>query len=252
MKSILLSLFVLLLAVPASAQDDAQPTFIMTYYQCDMGRLDDLIEHERERALPILQALTDDGAIVSAGHLRHQWGDEYNLRTWLLASDMDSALAGVEAYNARYDEMYPDDTLFDEVCPTHRDRINTLQVWSQRENLGPIDPENPPTVAISEYICDYSAMGEIIADYREKAMPIVRALVDEGALDAEGVLTHAWGDEWNLFLVRRAESMSALDSALDTLDERYEAAHGEDAPDLLQEHCSAHKDNIYYLVTSTN
>ena len=252
MKRFLLSLFVLLFAVPASAQDDARPTFITTYHQCDMGMLDDLVEHDRERSLPILQALVDDGSLSSAGSARHQWGDEFNLMTWISAPDMASALAGLEAFNARYNEMYPDDTMFNEVCPTHRDRISTRQAWSAQANPGALDSENPPTLAISIYTCDYSALGDIVADYREKAMPIAQSLIDEGAMYTEGVYTHAWGDEWNLILTRTTANMGALDRALDTLDERYQAAHGEDAPDLFQEHCSAHKDNIYYLVTSTN
>ena len=43
------------------------PTFITTVHQCDMGGLDALIGHDRERTLPIMQALVDEGALMSAG-----------------------------------------------------------------------------------------------------------------------------------------------------------------------------------------
>jgi hypothetical protein len=252
MKRILLSLLALLIAFPALAQDEVPPTFITTRYQCDMGGLDALVERNRERAFPIMQALVDEGVILSAGMSRHQWGDEYNLMTWVSGADMASALAGEEAFNARYGEMYPDDRLFGETCPTHQDVFSTRQLWSAGETPRGIDPENPPTLAISHYTCDYAALADIVASYREKSMPIAQALVNEGAMGSEGVYTHAWGDEWNLAITRTAANMGALDSALDTFGERYQAEHGEDAPNMLQEHCSAHKDNIYYMVMSTN
>jgi len=256
MKPILLSLTLLLLVAPALAQDDAMseatPTFIATVHQCDLGGLDALIEQDRERALPILQSLVDDGTIVAAGEARHQWGDEYNLVTWVAGDDMADAVAGWEAMNSRYAEAYPDDNLYGETCPTHKDYFYTRQAFSANENPPAIDPENPPTLAFSYYTCDWSAMGDLVEDYREKAMPIAQALVNEGALDSEGLYTHDWGDEWNLMITRSATDIGALDSAMNTFDERYEAEHGEDAPNMLEEHCSAHKDNIYYRVMSTN
>lgn len=253
MQRFLLFPLALLLALPALAQEDeAMPTFITTVHQCDMNKLDDLLERDRERSLPILQDLVDDGAILSAGNARHQWGDKFNLLTWISGDDMDSALAGWEAATSRYNEMYPDDTMFGEVCPTHRDRFSTRRAWSARENVPAIDPENPPTLAISYYTCDYSALGDIVENYREKAMPIAQALIDEGAMGSEGLYTHDWGDEWNLVITRTAANVGALDSALDTFGERYQAEHGEDAPNMIQEHCSAHKDNIYWMVMATN
>lgn len=256
MKTILLSLTLLLLVAPALAQDDmmaeAMPTFITTVHQCDMGKLGDLIEHDRERSLPILQALVDDGSIASAGNARHQWGDEFNLMTWISGKDMASALAGWEAATSQYREMYPDDTMFGEVCPTHRDYFYTRRAWSARENPPAIDPENPPTLALSYYNCDWSKIGDLVTNYREKSMPIAQALVAEGMMGSEGLYTHDWGDEWNVVITRTAADIGALDSVLDTFGERYAAEHGEDAPNMVEEYCSAHKDNIYYMVMSTN
>jgi hypothetical protein len=256
MNRFLLSLALLFIAAPALAQDDAMdeatPTFITTVHQCDLAKLDDLVEHDRERSLPILQALVDDGSILSAGNARHQWGDEFNLMTWISGDDMASALAGWEAAVSQYGDTYPDDTMFGEVCPTHRDYFYTRRAWSARENPPAVDPENPPTLAVSYYSCDWSMIGDLVEDYREKSTPIAQALVNEGALGTEGLYTHDWGDEWNVVITRTAADIGALDSALSTFGERYEAEHGEDAPNMLEEHCSAHKDNVYWMVMSTN
>lgn len=258
MNRFLLSLLLVLLVSPALAQDqqdpddEALPVFISSRYHCDLAGLDALIEHERERTLPILQELVDDGTIISAGIARHQWGDEYNLLTWMSGADMDAALAGWEAMTRRYTEMYPDDNLFIETCPKHQDRFATRQVWAAQEDGPDIDPENPPTLAISSYICDFQAMGDIVDEWREKSTPISQALVDEGALGSEGVYTHEWGDEWNLIITRTAADVGALDSALNMFGERYQSEHGAEAATMLEEHCTAHKDNIYWITMSTN
>jgi hypothetical protein len=165
---------------------------------------------------------------------------------------MAAALEGWEAMTSRYAEAHPDDDLFIETCPKHRDYFYTRRAWSAQENPPAIDPENPPTLALSYYTCDFPAMGDIVEDYREKSMPIVQALVDEGAMGSEGLYTHDWGDEWNLVITRTAADIGALDRALSTFGERYQAEHGEDAASMLEEHCSAHKDNIYWMVMSTN
>lgn len=253
MKRFLLSLLVLCLAAPALAQEDeSYPTFITTVHQCDMSMLDDVIERDRERSLPILQSLVDDGSLLSAGEARHQWGDEWNLLTWASGSDMASTLAGWQSMTSKYNEMYPDDTMFGEVCPKHRDYFYTRRAWSAWENPPAIDPENPPTLVVSYFSCEYPAMGDIIENYREKAMPIAQALVDEGVMGSQGMYTHDWGDEWNLVITRTGPSIGAIESAMDTLGERFQAEHGDDVPNPIQDHCSMHKDNIYTMVMSTN
>ena len=256
MNRFLLSLALVFLAIPVLAQDDvmeeATPAFITTVHQCDLAGLDALIERDRERALPIMQEFVADGTIASAGEARHQWGDEYNLMTWISGDDMESALAGWEAMTSRYAELYPDDDLFIETCPKHRDYFYTRRAWSAQDDPPAIDPENPPTLALSYYTCDYSALGDIVDDYREKAMPIAQALVDEGAMASEGLYTHDWGDEWNLVITRTAANVGALDGALNSFGERYEAEHGTESANMLEEHCSAHKDNVYWMVMSAN
>lgn len=254
MKRILLVLLACLLSFPAVAQEEgeATPTFITTVHQCDMAGLEALVERDRERALPIMQALVDDGTIMSAGEAVHQWGDEYNLLTWVSGSDLPSTLEGWEAMGERYNEAHPEDNLFIETCPKHRDYFYTRRAWSSMDSPPVIDPEDPPTLAISYFSCDFPALGDLVEEYREKSMPIAQALVEEGMLGSEGVYTHDWGDEWNLVVTRTAPNLPALLSALEAFGERYEAEHGSESRDMLDEHCSAHKDNIYWMVMAAN
>jgi hypothetical protein len=36
------------------------------------------------------------------------------------------------------------------------------------------------------------------------------------------------------------------------MGERYEAQYGDDSQDLINQHCTAHKDTIYRMVIATN
>ena len=260
MKYALLSILMLCLVPPALAQDEAMdaedaqmtPTYIVGAHQCDMSGVDAVVALNRERALPILQALVDEGMLLSAGEAVHHWGDEYNMLTWMAGPDIPSTLAAWEEMNARYAEAHPDDSLFIETCPTHRDYFYTQEVFTTAGAPPMIEEGNEPTLAVSYYTCPYPMMGDIIDDYNERQQPIVRALVDEGMLGSEGLYTHAWGDEWNLVITRTAADLPSLLDALEAFGERFEAAHGEEAADLLEQHCSAHKDNIYAMTMVTN
>lgn len=245
----LLTLLTFLIAAPAFAQDEDRPVFAVARHQCDRARLDDVVDRSRERTQPILQALVDEDKLQQAGVAVHAWGDEYNLITWHSAPSMSAAIEGWTEMNERYGEAYAADGLFMEVCPKHQDSFYTRRATTQ--SAAPPDVSEP-VLAVSYFICDYPKMGEIIEDHHTRQMPLMQALVDEGALYNESVFAHLWGDEWNLAVTRTARDLPALFSALNTFDERFEAQYGENAPSPIDEHCSAHKDNIYTIVIATN
>ena len=260
-KHILLSLLMLCLGAPALAQDEADdaeaddqvpPTYIVAAHQCDLGGLDAVIANDRERAMPIMQTLVDEGMLLSAGEAVHHWGDKYNLLTWMSGPDIPSVLEAYEEMTARYAEAYPDDSLYIETCPTHQDNIYTQQVFIGSDAPPTIEEGSEPTLAVSFYTCDYTELGAIIDDYNERQGPITQELVDEGMLGSEGVYTHAWGNEWNFVLTRAAADLPTLLDALAEGAARFQATHGEDAASPLEEHCSAHKDNIYTMMMVTN
>jgi hypothetical protein len=251
MKSILLSLTVLLLAIPALAQNTDRPVIVATYHQCDASQLPALIERNRERALPIYQAMVDEGKAIFAGEAVHYWGDEYNLVTWLAAPNMPEVLEAYDEMTSRYRTTYPDDRLFIDTCPRHRDNFAYMPTATEGGNP-PVGPDNEPTLAISYYVCDYTKLDEMISQATERSQPIAQALVDEGVLENQIYYTHAWGDEWNFIVTRRAADLPTLFTALETMDERYQARYGSGSQALIEQHCTAHKDNIYRMVISTN
>ncbi|MGI9188611.1 MAG: hypothetical protein ACR2F9_00585 [Longimicrobiaceae bacterium] len=254
MNRSMLSLLALLVATPALAQNGAPPPpmFITNVHKCDASKLEALVAHDRPRSGPIMQDLVNEGKISQGGMAVHAWGDEYNLLTWLGAADMDAAVAANEDVNARYDKAYPDDNLFIEVCPQHRDYFWTRRVWTTADTPPPPAGEgNTPILAVSYYTCKFPELAGIVEQYTERGKPIAQALVSEGKLGSEGLYTHAWGDEWNLAITRTARDIPALVAALDTFGERFEAKYGEQSRSLLEEHCTAHKDNIYTMVMST-
>lgn len=250
---LLLSLMLLVFVIPAKAQDEApaQPTYVVGTYQCSYAGLEALIERDRERALPILQALVDEGKLSQAGEAVHAWGDEYNLLTWLAAPDVPSALEAWQEMIDRYEEAYPDDNLFLETCPKHRDFFYKQRASTQATNPPP-NEGNEPILALSYYTCDYDKLGDIVEAGSTRQLAIAQALVDEGAMGSQGFYTHEWGDEWNLVISRTAKDLPSLLSALTTMGERYEAEHGEEPRSLVDEHCTAHKDNVYSIVMVTN
>lgn len=251
MKSTFLTLIVLLVTIPAFAQDTDSPVIVASYHQCDQAALPALIERNRERALPIYQAMVDEGKAIFAGEAVHYWGDEDNLITWLAAPSMGEVLQAYEEMTSRYRSTYPDDRLFMETCPTHRDNFAYMPTATEGGNP-PVGPDNEPTLAISYYVCDYSKLGEMVNHATERSQPIAQALVDEGLLENQVFYTHAWGDEWNFIITRRAADLPTLLTGLDTMGERYEARYGDDSQALINQHCSAHKDNIYRMVIATN
>ncbi len=255
MKRFFLLSLSLLLAIPAFAQDDdapETPTVMVSFHQCDMSGLETLVEQSRERMGPIAQALVDEGALLQVGMAVHQWGDEYNVMTWYAGDDMASATEGWDEAGRRYNAAHPDDRLFIETCPSHRDYSYTAQSFTRNPDAPSLDEDNPPTLALSHYRCEYPAIGEIIENYRERAQPIAQSVVDEGKLMGRGLYTHNWGDEWNVMVAVSGEDLPNVLDGIQAFADGYAAAHGEDARNPIQEHCSAHKDNIYWVVMRTD
>jgi hypothetical protein len=102
----------------------------------------------------------------------------------------------------------------------------------------------PATVVFSQNKCANSNMPALNAATDSVFGPILDELVSEGMLINWGVLTHAWGDDWNWNVYYGAESHRAF---LDFWSE-YTSRLNERHPGWWQqvwEFCTDHKDNIY-------
>lgn len=252
MTRFLLFSLTLALALPALAQDAEPPVILVQTAQCDLDRVDDLVEQDTERWPAIFQALKDEGKLIQAGSARHAWGDAQNVLYWMTGADMESVIAASDEAFERYGEAYDDPSLFAEVCGGHRDFFYTRAAGTQVPRM-PAGNDASAALAVSYYAC--SDVGDLLDAYRERGLPIAQAVVDDGALISEALLTHLWADEWNVVLSRVATDLPALLDALDAGAERAEATYGEDSDglqDMLQANCTAHRDNIYQIVWLTN
>lgn len=109
--------------------------------------------------------------------------------------------------------------------------------------------QEAPTVGVSYWKCDWGELGNIGQVTDSLYTPIMQELVDEGTIMNFGMLTHQWGDEWNVvFYITAPDTPTYLEASREAVD-RFEERH----PDVLNltEVCSEHKDNIYTLRTAT-
>jgi hypothetical protein len=235
-----------LLARPAPAQDQAPPTIFMTSWMCERGAIGDLVTAARERELPVMQELVDEGRIDYHSVMVHHWGDEWNYVTMMAAADMSGGLAALEEFNTRYEARHGTDDSFVDRCPTHRDGI---YVGAYRTDFPATRPTVPYSVALSYFNCPLNQISGIVEAERAAFLPAAQASVDAGMGFSLGVIRHAWADDWTYVMVRRAQDVPSLIAFNDDTNRRV-AANGA-APGPSLDLCPAHKDNIYQLVMET-
>ena len=101
----------------------------------------------------------------------------------------------------------------------------------------------PPTVFMTAWKCDQSAMGDLADTARERMLPIAQAMKDEGTIQNYAVLGHHWGDEWNFMTVLMADDLASGHEASAELRERYSAEN--DPAATLLDHCTSHRDAVH-------
>ena len=105
--------------------------------------------------------------------------------------------------------------------------------------------DGEPTMGVSHWKCNFGYIGDLVEQTREEGLPIAQEMVDDGSLFGWGMLTHAWGDEWNVvFYMHTPDGMSFTDAA-EELGNRQDEAFGEESGARFLENCSGHKDNVY-------
>jgi hypothetical protein len=111
------------------------------------------------------------------------------------------------------------------------------------------DSPQPGTVVVRYFECDLGATGEAIQFLNGNWRQVANELVEEGMLFDYGILTHAWGDEWNVVDYFVTESQPAFQEAWGELLRRL-APLDPDGEGVARftEICRRHKDNIYGVV----
>jgi hypothetical protein len=107
----------------------------------------------------------------------------------------------------------------------------------------------PGVVSVRYFECGLGELGDAVRLVNEEWRPIAQQLIDEGMLLDYGILTHSWGDEWNLLDYYVAETTQAFHTAWAELVRRVQAQDPDgNMFEEFAEYCPRHKDNIYSVV----
>lgn len=102
----------------------------------------------------------------------------------------------------------------------------------------------PGTIVVSYNKCDLGQVSYLTQLTDSAVVPIAQELVNEGKIFNYGLMTHSWGDEWNVVYYYVVENQDAFFSFWSEFVSRIQERH----PDLFgefQSRCSEHKDSIY-------
>ena len=107
----------------------------------------------------------------------------------------------------------------------------------------------PGLVTMRYYQCGVGDLDDAVGLLGGTWRDVADELVAEGVLLGYGILTHAWGDEWNLVDYIAAADMESFQAGWAELLRRYQARDRDGSDiDELNELCPTHKDNIYSVV----
>ncbi|MDX1700516.1 MAG: hypothetical protein R3250_07865 [Melioribacteraceae bacterium] len=100
-KIFALALFLFVTSDAVWGQEAETPMLVVSFQKvkmADMSKAEKLFE---DNFAPILNAMVDEGYLLSWGRFVHAWGDEWNLNNWYTAKDMESFSAFWTEYTKR-------------------------------------------------------------------------------------------------------------------------------------------------------
>lgn len=111
------------------------------------------------------------------------------------------------------------------------------------------DEPQPGVASVRYFECGLGNLAEAVRLLNGEWRDVAMDLIDEGMLIDYGILTHAWGDEWNLVDYFVATDIEAFHAAWGELVTRIQAGDPENELfESFAELCPRHKDNIYSVV----
>jgi hypothetical protein len=105
-------------------------------------------------------------------------------------------------------------------------------------------PATPATMVLSNNKCASANLAQLRAVTDSMLGPVLDELVREGKLAGWGVLTHAWGDEWNWNIYYTAQTIQAFHDAFTQFVARVNQRYPGTFARLISM-CTEHRDNIY-------
>jgi hypothetical protein len=120
------SLILLLATSTIQAQEADTPLLVVSFQKVkmsDMSKAEELFENN---FAPILNAMVDEGFLLSWGRFVHAWGDEWNLNNWYTAKDMESFSAFWDEYIKRIGAENEAWEKLREMIQEHKDNIYVI------------------------------------------------------------------------------------------------------------------------------
>ena len=93
----------------------------------------------------------------------------------------------------------------------------------------------------------FASQGKAYKLFDDYLNPVWNELVDEGMITSYSMMTHAWGDEWNLNYMIVTESHEAFLKAWSEGFKRIRSTMPQEKWDELMKYTLEHKDNLYAL-----
>ena len=110
------------------------------------------------------------------------------------------------------------------------------------------EPPTPTHVVLRYFHCPNQGMAVRMFQAGE---PAVQQMVEEGTFIGYGLMTHNWGDEWNVidyFLIDGLDGFFANFAEATRRATAYSEENAEEEFPPFEEVCIAHKDNIYNML----
>ncbi len=233
----------LVLAPPATAQDDPESIAFATYYRCDQSREARTDTIYEEVIAPLWQKQVDAGRVTSFGWARHWAGGDWRRLNYIIGTDLEAMVDAREAYIEEVLNDYADEAReFNSICPSHDDYIWYSVVGSEPQNQ--LAQERAAVGLTSYMICE----DETVADelVQTAFAPIMNRHVEAGDISSWSWVEHNIGGVYRRALVLDAASYKAILNYWNKLFEEIEAEH----PQLLRQFgvaCNSHADYIWDL-----
>jgi hypothetical protein len=109
----------------AGSMPDPPLTVAMSYFNCPLNKVSEVVAGDQARLLPAAQASIAAGHGLWLGAMRHAWADEWSYVIVRSATDVASLIAFNDDTNRRVGGA-PGEAMPTDVCRSHRDNIYQL------------------------------------------------------------------------------------------------------------------------------
>ena len=208
-NALLLAALALILAVPASAQDEPTLSHIYeAYYKVNYAELAEWDRLFNTYSVPILDDLQAQGRIEGYSHWQHNVGSEYNVRFTMRFYDWASINAVWGDYLSALFEAMPDadDALSFSIIEAHHDEIWDVRSLQFAENAGTNNVMYASTFNVN--FNDQGAWNEI---WDGPSMAVMQEAMAQGILNGVVQLSHNTGGAHNVKVLYLFEEWDDID-----------------------------------------